>query len=105
MRFKCECRRKLLNKFLAYRILTKDFINYIDSSTQGAKMPRAEWEFIKTLFISYPSSEEQQKIIKYIDHKTAKIDEIVKKVKTENQKLQEYRQALISNAVTGKIQV
>jgi len=98
-------KRKLLNKFLAYRILTKDFINYIDSSTQGAKMPRAEWEFIKTLFISYPSSEEQQKIIKYIDHKTAKIDEIVKKVKTENQKLQEYRQALISNAVTGKIQV
>lgn len=95
----------LTNKFLLYRILTADFINYIDASTQGAKMPRAEWEFIKTLEIAYPSKDEQHEIIDHIDRETTKIDGIIKKVETQIEKLQEYRQALISNAVTGKIKV
>ncbi len=95
----------LINKFLLHRILTADFINYIDSSTQGAKMPRAEWEFIKTLQVAYPSREEQQKIIDYIDRETAKINEMMKKVEMQIEKLQEYRQALITNAVTGKIKI
>ena len=95
----------LINKFLLYRILATDFIRYVDGSTQGAKMPRAEWEFIKTLEVAYPSRNEQQKIIDYVDSETGKIDEIIKKVATQIEKLQEYRQALISNAVTGKIKV
>lgn len=97
--------KHLLNKFLIYRILSRDFIDYIDGSTQGAKMPRAEWEFIKTLKIVFPSTEEQQKIVDYIDRETAKIDEVMKKVEIQVEKLQEYRQALITSAVTGKIMV
>jgi len=95
----------LINKFLLHRILTADFINYVDSSTQGAKMPRAEWEFIKTLQVAYPSREEQQKIVDHIDRETAKIDDMMKKVEMQIVKLQEYRQALITSAVTGKIMV
>lgn len=97
--------KHLLNKFLIYRILSRDFIDYIDGSTQGAKMPRAEWEFIKILKIVLPSIEEQQKIVDYIDRETGKIDEVMKKVETQIEKLQEYRQALISNVVTGKVKV
>lgn len=95
----------LLNKFLIYRILTNEFINYVDGATQGAKMPRAEWEFIKTLEIAYPSVKEQQKIIEYIDLEIAKIKGVMKKIETQIEKLQEYRQALVSDAVTGKIKV
>ena len=98
-------KKQLLNTFLMYRILTKDFINYIDGSTQGAKMPRAEWEFIKTLQIAYPSIENQKKIVDYIDSEVAKNDKVMKKVETQIEKLKEYRQALITNAVTGKIMV
>jgi restriction endonuclease S subunit len=98
-------KKELLNKFLIYRILTKEFINYIDSSTQGAKMPRAEWEFIKTLQIAYPSIENQKRIVDHIERETARIDEMMKKVEMQIEKLQEYRQALITSAVTGKIMV
>lgn len=97
--------KHLLNKFLIYRILSRDFIDYIDGSTQGAKMPRAEWEFIKTLKIVYPSIEEQQKIVDYIDREREQIDKVMEKMETQIEELREYRQALITSAVTGKIKV
>jgi restriction endonuclease S subunit len=97
--------RHLFNRFLIYRILTREFIDFIDASTQGAKMPRAEWEFIKTLAIAYPQREEQLRIVDFLDRETARIDEVVAKVESQVEKLQEYRQALITSAVTGKIKV
>lgn len=95
----------LLNKFLIYRILTEDFINYIDASTQGAKMPRADWDFIKTLQMAYPSIDEQLKIVNYIERETTKIDKMIAKIESQIEKLQEYRQAIITSAVTGKIMI
>jgi len=55
--------------------------------------------------ISLPSPEEQQKIVDYLDHETQKIDDMIKTVKQAITTLQEYRTALITAAVTGKIDV
>lgn len=57
--------------------------------------------------ISIPimSAREQNQIVAFLDRETAKIDEMMKKVETQIEKLQEYRQALITSAVTGKIMV
>lgn len=57
--------------------------------------------------ISIPimSGREQEEIVTFLDEETGKIDGIINKVALQIEKLQEYRQALISNAVTGKIKV
>lgn len=55
--------------------------------------------------IPLPAYDEQQIIAEFLDRETAKIDSIVTKVKSQVWKLREYKQALITSAVTGKIKV
>ena len=57
------------------------------------------------LFITIPSLPEQIIISKYLDTQCQIIDEIVKENDATIQKLKEYRQSLIYEAVTGKIEV
>ncbi|WP_445371993.1 restriction endonuclease subunit S [Methylomonas sp. HW2-6] len=52
-----------------------------------------------------PPFQEQTAIAAYLDRETAKIDRLVAKVETAIARLQEYRSALITAAVTGKIDV
>ncbi|KKQ37113.1 MAG: Type I restriction enzyme, S subunit [Candidatus Roizmanbacteria bacterium GW2011_GWA2_37_7] len=55
--------------------------------------------------VPFPEKEIQKSIADFLDRETEKIDEMMKKVETQIEKLQEYRQALITSAVTGKIRV
>jgi len=55
--------------------------------------------------IAAPSIIEQQAIADYLDRETARIDTLISKINEAVQKLQEYRAALITAAVTGKIDV
>lgn len=95
-----RCKNNIFPKFLKYYILSRDFINIVDSSTFGAKMPRASWDFIGNLFFIFPPLHEQQKIAQFLDYKTKQIDELINKKKTLIEKLDEKRTALISHAVT-----
>ncbi len=52
-----------------------------------------------------PPVKEQYEIAVYIDRKTAQIDAAISGIQQEIALLQEYRQALIFEAVTGKIDV
>lgn len=86
--------------YLRYFLVSKDFINIVDSSTYGSKMPRASWDFIGNLLMLLPSINEQQTIARFLDHKTAQIDALIAKKEALLQKLAEKRTALISQAVT-----
>jgi type I restriction enzyme, S subunit len=58
---------------------------------------------IENLRIPLPPLSEQLAIAAFLDRETAKIDTLIAKAKTFTEKLKEYRTALISAAVTGKI--
>jgi type I restriction enzyme S subunit len=60
---------------------------------------------IKDLFIPVPPISEQQEIADYLDEKTAKIDKLISELNTQLAELAEYKQAVISEAVTGKVDV
>jgi type I restriction enzyme S subunit len=60
---------------------------------------------LKRLPILYPPLQEQQTIANYLDNKTAKIDKSIQDAEGQIGLLKEYRTALISNVVTGKIDV
>ncbi len=56
-------------------------------------------------WLPIPPLQEQSTIADFLDHKTAKIDELTTKIGAAIERLQEYRSALITAAVTGKIDV
>ncbi|NNM58983.1 MAG: restriction endonuclease subunit S [Legionellales bacterium] len=95
-----RCKNSVNSDFLKYYILSRDFINIVDSSTYGSKMPRASWNFIGNLPLLLPEIKEQQSIARFLDHKTAQIDTLIAKQQALLTKLTEKRTALISHAVT-----
>lgn len=60
---------------------------------------------VGTIKISLPPKEEQTAITDYLDQETAKIDRLCDTVNQTIGRLKEYRTALITQAVTGKIKV
>lgn len=100
-----KANEEMLNSFLHKVLLSYRFIDLIDSSTYGAKMPRANPTFIKLQMIPIPDLDEQQEIVKYIDDQTDKTDEAIVLQQQQIEKLKEYKSSLIDAAVTGKIKV
>ena len=60
---------------------------------------------IGSLISAHPTLDEQRKIIQYLEIETVRIDKLAAKVESSITVLHEYRTALISSAVTGKIDV
>jgi restriction endonuclease S subunit len=52
-----------------------------------------------------PPIEEQEEIASYLDAKTAQIDGLIADIGAQIEKLKQYRQIVIHDAVTGKIKV
>lgn len=88
------------SKFSFFRILSEAFIHVVNGSTYGAKMPRANWDFISNLSIAMPPISEQKQIAKYLDKKTGLIDELIEKKRQMIELLKEKRTAAINQAVT-----
>ena len=93
--------KSLHPRFLLYSLLTPDFIGDVDASTFGAKMPRANWEFIGSLEIRIPPIKTQLSITAYIDRVTARIDRLIAEKERMLALLDEKRSALISRVVTS----
>ena len=88
------------SRFAFYRFLSKPFIDIVNGSTFGAKMPRASWNFIANLYIAVPGYDEQGAIATYLDRKTTQIDNLISKKQKLIELLKEERAAIINQAVT-----
>jgi type I restriction enzyme, S subunit len=69
----------------------------------AAGQKRVPTEFLEEFILGLPSYEEQQQITRYIDKQIYELDRTVTKAEKQIELLAEYRTALISEAVTGKI--
>ncbi|CAM3199997.1 Type I restriction-modification [Xenorhabdus nematophila ATCC 19061] len=96
---------KVHPKFLNYYMLTDAFIDQVNSSTYGSKMPRASWDFIGLLPVPITTYKSTEKIANFLGQKTSKIDMLLEKQQKVIKLLQERRTSLISAAVTGKIDI
>lgn len=92
-------------KFLQILLLSNGFIQNIDSSTYGSKMPRANPDFINNQFIAIPPLDEQLQIINAIENKNQPIKQAIEKYQIQIDRLKEYKNILINQAVTGKIKI
>lgn len=94
------------SEFLFHRLRSEMIITIVDGSTYGTKMPRASWDkFISLLEFGIPSLDEQKKIAEFIDSNENRISTLILKVNKEIELLKEYKTALISEVVTGKVDV
>ena len=62
-------------------------------------------ELLKRLPVLLPPTNEQKEIATFLDEQTQNINSMIEKEHKQTQLLKEYRQSLISDAVTGKIDV
>ena len=86
--------------YLNATMLMQEFIDAVDASTFGAKMPRADWGFIGQQRLPLPPPDEQQAIADYLDAETARIDTLIHEKDELIGLLREWRQSVIVEAVT-----
>ena len=97
--------KKILPKFLMYKLVSKKYIDYVNSLTYGVKMPRADPNTLSNIKQSIPPFEEQQEIAQYLNKATSKIDKTIKFIEKKIKLLEEYKKSLIHHVVTGKVDV
>jgi restriction endonuclease S subunit len=90
-------------QLLSHIMLSNKFIELVNSSTYGAKMPRANWDFIGNIYIPIFNKDIQKEIIDFLDFKISSIYNLINKTKKSIEKYKEYKKSLILEAVTGKI--
>ena len=86
-------------------LISDRFINVVNASTYGSKMPRANSEYIGNLKIVMPPKKEQIEIASHIEALSSQAEQSVNLYQAQIQKLQEYKATLINSAVTGKIKI
>ena len=92
--------------FLYYFLQSEDFIKSCTNEMTGAAgLKRVPSDFILGFKFPLIQKSEQQKIANFLDKKTSEIDSTIAKIKTQVKKIKEAKQSLISEAVTGKIEV
>jgi len=95
------------------QILERTFCHYVlqiarhelGGLAKGSTYDAVSSSEVSCLLIPLPSIKEQRTLASFLDRETAKIDALVAKIQEAIDRLKEYRTALISAAVTGKIDV
>lgn len=95
----------VLPAYLEQLLRCKRVIDLINSSTAGAKMPRADWTFIGNVRLAVPPVDEQKNILSFIAIETKDLDETVRRANDEIKLIFEYRDRLIADVVTGQVDV
>lgn len=94
--------KKLNPKFYHYLFRTKIANMEFKRWSRGIMEMRLRLYFdeLGRIFMPFPTFEEQNKIVDFLDHETAKIDTLIAKQEKLIELLKEKRQAVISHAVT-----
>jgi type I restriction enzyme, S subunit len=98
-------KKKVYPKILCFWLNTPFIQELIWNKAVQSAQPNLAMEDIKSFPCLVPPMLEQYALIEYLTFETTKIDQLVKNVELAIERLQEYRAALITAAVTGKIDV
>lgn len=93
------------NDYLLALLSSEMFVAHFSPETTGVSVPHISPDQINNFIIPIPPIEEQREIVTYLSAETAKLDALILEAQCAIGLLQERRSALISAAVTGKIDV
>ncbi|MBB6054105.1 restriction endonuclease subunit S [Armatimonas rosea] len=109
----CQCFTMLIttlnsnsdSQFYCYYLNSKTSQTYFSLEGWGTAQVNISVPILKCLPVPIPPLDEQRVIVSFLDCETAKIDDLITEAQRGITLLQERRSALISAAVTGKIDV
>jgi len=98
------CHEELLPKYLLL-VFRGPMQQEFERLTMGATLRTIGMPDVNSFCVPLPPISDQKEIVLYIEDETTKIDALISRIREGIEKLKEYSTALISAAVTGKIDV
>lgn len=96
---------KYENEFMFWFLNSNAFRNYIDFTKNGSTILHLYQNVFDRFLYVLPPVDERLQIVKYLNEKTTKLDQITTNLQIQIQTLKELRKTLINDVVTGKIKV
>lgn len=93
------------SRFIAYFLDSLSFRNQVRVKVKGVKVFSITQAILKTTFIWLPSQSEQFEIVKSLDEQMQKFNQAKIAYQTQIDRLKEYKNILINQAVIGKIKI
>lgn len=95
------------NNYYMYLLREMARTGFIKSLYRGIRERSSDfrYETFAKLFLPIPPLSEQRAIVSYIEAKTASINKLIDAYEQQVERIKEYKQRLISDAVTGKMNV
>lgn len=108
----CSCNQQI-NAILCGKEIQPEFLvqylrsarPHIFATAKYTTLPILNQEETKKILVPLVPIDEQEKIISFINQKTVVFDNSIKKLENELQLINEYKNSLISDVVTGKVDV
>lgn len=97
------CLSDINNRFLLNAIYAMN--GELERLTMGSTIKTIGMPDVKELRMPVPPLEEQVNIANQIDEEQYNLKEVISKIKSQIERLQEYRRSLITAAVTGKLNI
>ncbi len=88
------------NKFLCYFLSTDIIRSQINCSVVGGTIPTIAQEKILNYILLIPEIQQSKQIADALDEKCGKIDKLIEKEQKQIEKMKEYKQSVITSAVT-----
>jgi type I restriction enzyme, S subunit len=95
-------RKEFNQQFLMFLFLSESFNKAMVERSMRVAMPKVNREDVKNYQSAFPDADEQQEIVDYIEREIMKLNKVISKVQQEIASIKEYREALITDLVTGK---
>ncbi len=99
--------KKVSGRYIHYLLRPRTLVGALDSISYGVRVGQWDMRFedFKKVGITIPPKPEQDRIVTFLDRKTAEIDALIAKKQRQIELLDEQKVILIAHAVTGRIKV
>ena len=98
LRIRKSLEATLLRDYFSYYLFVID--DYCKATTKTSTFPAVSMELLKNCHVVFPSPEQQQNIVDYLDKKCGEIDKVISAQQKRIALLQELKQSAITHAVT-----
>lgn len=92
-------------EYISYLLRSDYFLGEVSRRSFGISYPSITTDALLSIEIPIPPLSEQRAIVSYIEAKTASINKLIDAYEQQVERVKEYKQRLISDAVTGKMNV
>ncbi len=98
-------KQRIINRYLLYFFMSKAGQDILTRESTGSTALGIKASKLKAISIIVPPIKKQIEICTLLNREVSKFDRIEFKIQSQIETLKEYRQALISNVVTGKVKI